>query len=210
MSVIDHLVYAVPQLEPAIEAVERSVGVRPAFGGSHTGMGTHNALVSLGSSYLELIAPDPGQPEPPQPRPFGIDELDHASLVTFAIRPDDGDDIDALVARATAAGYDPGPILDMSRSTTDGDVLRWRLTFPRPEFGGLVPFVIDWGDTPRPNDTSPQGVQLTSLTIGDADETTVAACDALGFAAVGGAEGDARSLSAVLTGQNGAMTLDSR
>ena len=60
-----------------MRAIETLTGVRPSYGGAHPGLGTHNALLSLGHhSYLEIIAPDPNQPTPPRPRPFGLDELE--------------------------------------------------------------------------------------------------------------------------------------
>jgi len=71
---IDHLVYAAPDLDAAVAAVERRFGVRAAGGGQHVGQGTHNRLLALGpATYLEIVAPDPHQPEPPGPRPYGVD-----------------------------------------------------------------------------------------------------------------------------------------
>src|SRR5260370_42198553 len=73
---IDHLVYATPDLNSGIEAVEKLTGVRATPGGQHPGRGTRNALIALGpTSYLEIIGPDPEHPAPPHPRQFGIDGL---------------------------------------------------------------------------------------------------------------------------------------
>lgn len=165
MASIDHLVYAVPDLDAGIERFATSTGVRPAFGGAHVGRGTHNALVSFGSCYLELIAPDPNQPTPSGPRPFGIDGLAGPSFVAFAVRPDPTDTIDALVARAAAAGHDAGPISDMQRATPDGGLLVWRLTMPAATLPSVVPFLIDWGTTPLPSSTQPGGVELTRFVV---------------------------------------------
>lgn len=171
MAVIDHLVLAVPDLEAAIADFQRAHGIRPAIGGRHEGLGTHNALVSFGASYLELIAPDPTQPNPDGPRPFGVDDIDGVTLVTWAVRPDPalGETIETLIASCGAAGHDPGPAFDMSRRTPDDDLLRWRLTLPTMACDGLIPFLIDWGDTPHPAVGAPGGVVLTALSGTTAD-----------------------------------------
>ena len=167
MGTVDHLVYAVPDLGAGCAAFERGTGIAPAAGGAHPGIGTHNALVSFGSSYLELIAPDPGQPDPSGPRPFGVDDLIEPGLAGFAVRPGPGESLDELIARLVAAGHDPGPALPMSRRRPDGVELSWRLTMPVPR--GATPFLIDWGDAPMPCDTAPGGVALDSLTMFDPD-----------------------------------------
>jgi len=57
---VDHLVYAVPDLDAAVSDLERRLGVRAAPGGQHPGRGTSNALIAPGpDSYLALPAPDP-------------------------------------------------------------------------------------------------------------------------------------------------------
>jgi catechol 2,3-dioxygenase-like lactoylglutathione lyase family enzyme len=142
---LDHLVYATPDLEETVRQVAKLTGVRPVEGGPHPGLGTRNHLLGLGElRYLEIIGPDPEQPEPDRPRPFGIDELAEPRLTAWAVR---AADIEARVARSRTLGYDPGPIEPLSRRTPDGDVLRWRLTFP---YEPVVPFLIDWGRTPHP------------------------------------------------------------
>lgn len=163
MAVIDHLVYAVPDLGASIDWFELTTGVRPAIGGAHPGMGTHNALVSFGDSYLEIIAPDPDQPEPPDGRPFGVAVDMEPQLVTYAVRPGTGETIESLVAAAAYSGSDPGEILDMSRTAPGGTTLSWRLTFPLMQHHGLIPFLIDWGTTDHPSTTAPAGLELQTL-----------------------------------------------
>src|SRR5690349_1003202 len=79
---VDHLVWATPDLNRGIDQIENLLGVRPTFGGRHLGRGTHNALLALGNDvYLEIIAPDPEQPDPPTPRAFGVDGVTEPRLV---------------------------------------------------------------------------------------------------------------------------------
>jgi Glyoxalase-like domain len=158
---MDHIVYAEPRrLMQTVAWFAGLTGVQPARGGSHHGMGTANFLVGLGAAaYLEIIGPDPRQPQPPGGRWFGIDRLTAPRIVTWAIRTAD---IDGSVAAAKALGYDPGQPISMSRRTDTGDVLRWRLTPPQIELhAGLVPFLIDWGCTPHPTSRDLPQTRLT-------------------------------------------------
>jgi catechol 2,3-dioxygenase-like lactoylglutathione lyase family enzyme len=155
---LDHLVYATPDLEESVRLLAKLTGVRPVEGGPHPGLGTRNHLLGLGElRYLEIIGPDLAQPEPERPRPFGIDELAEPRLAAWAVR---AADIEARVARSRTLGYDPGPIEPLSRRTPEGELLRWRLTFP---YEPVVPFLIDWGRTPHPARRLPV-VPLTGLT----------------------------------------------
>ncbi len=208
MAMVDHLVYAVADLDGGRSWFEEVTGVDPVAGGAHPGLGTHNALASFGSSYLELIAPDPGQPEPAAPRPFGIDRLARPGLVLFAVRPASGETLDDLVGRAVAAGHDPGPPVPMSRRRPDGVELSWRLTLPR-ESDGVPPFLIDWGDTPLPSDTAPGGVVLDALTVADPDPDAVrSVLTALGLD-IDVKHAAEPALEAVVRGRHGPVTLPS-
>lgn len=159
---LDHLVYATPNVEETVEDLFQTLGVRALVGGQHVGWGTHNCIASLGDGvYLEIVGPDPRQPEPDRPRPFLIDHITSARLITWAVSVPD---MAAALAASNAAGYDPGPARAMSRATPDGGTLAWELTSPPlGDDGGLVPFILAWGSTVHPSTTSVQGLSLVSI-----------------------------------------------
>jgi len=157
---IDHLVYAGPDLNEALDMATVTLGVDAVPGGQHLGLGTRNYLVNLDKgSYLEIIGPDPDQPEPDQPRPFGIDELRDPQLVGWAARTDD---IDRAVVAARENDVGLGDPVSMQRETTDGELLSWRLT---PPSAGVIPFLIDWGETPHPAESLPAAAHLVGLRL---------------------------------------------
>jgi Glyoxalase-like domain len=163
---IDHLVYATNDLGPTVAEIAERLGVEPVAGGAHIGRGTRNYLVGLGhGAYLEIIGPDDEQPEPLAGRPFDLDRLDRARLVTWCARPVGS--LDEVVAHAASLGNDLGPVAGMARSRPDGTMLSWRLTPARLErpWSGTLPFLIDWGDSPHPSSALAQGVSLVQLRL---------------------------------------------
>jgi hypothetical protein len=203
---LDHLVLAGPDLGAAVRSFAELTGVEPVQGGGHVGLGTANYLVDLGGgSYLEIIGPDPNQPEPEQPRPFGIDELQVPRMVTWAIRTDD---LDALIADARSAGYDIADPIAMSRRTVDGELLAWRLAFAPPRYGdGVVPFVIDWGSTPHPTSRRLPRTELVELRARHPDPESVRPALAALRAELSVDFGELASLTAVVAGADGPVTL---
>ena len=159
---VDHLVYATPDLQAGIDAIEKIVGVRATSGGQHPGLGTRNALVGLGAAtYLEIIGPDPEQPKPSGPRRFGIDELRSPRLLTWVAK---GTDLESLFARARQNGIPLGAVTPGSRRRPDGVVLSWRYTDPNAVIADrLVPYFIDWGNSPHPAATAAKGATLVGL-----------------------------------------------
>jgi hypothetical protein len=159
---VDHLVYATPDLERGINEVESLLGVRAIRGGQHPGRGTRNALLALGANaYLEIIGPDPDQPAPTSPRWFGIDDLETSKLVTWAAKTDD---VDRVHRDAVANRISIGEVRSGSRKRPDGALLSWRLTEPGSDMAnGIIPFFIDWGQSPHPSQSAPQGAALVAL-----------------------------------------------
>jgi hypothetical protein len=149
---LDHVVFGVPDLESAVASFAKALGATPSFGGRHEAIGTHNAILPLrGGHYLELIARDPSCPNPRLGVPWGLEALDRPRLITWAAATQD---IDDAVEHAKNADYDPGTAIEVARETPEGERLTWRLTisasFPAE---GLVPFLIDWGNSPHPSGT---------------------------------------------------------
>lgn len=161
---IDHLVLASPGLEEGVARVREVLGVEPVPGGRHPRWGTRNALVGLGErTYLEVIAADPEAEPPDAPRPFDLDRATPPRLASWALRVPELED---RVRRAAAAGVDLGPVLEGSRERGDGTVLRWRLTDPAARrAGGVLPFLIDWGDSRHPAASLDHPLSLDSLRV---------------------------------------------
>ncbi len=172
MSRVDHLVYATPHLVSTVDELEKRLGVRATLGGQHPRQGTRNAVLALGpTTYLEILGPDPEQPEPDQPRWLGIDDLTAPRLVAWAAKESD---LTSLVADARQKGIELGGVLSGSRRRPDGSVLTWQLTDPHCVVAdGVVPFFIDWGDTAHPARSAAAGLELMGLRAEHPDVTSV-------------------------------------
>lgn len=229
---IDHLLYVGPDLGELVRDIEDRAGVEAAAGGTHPGQGTHNALLDLGDErYLELMAPDPQQTmTSPTATPFmfhrSIAYASTPQLFTWCAKTSDAA---AFAAAARSLGLSvatfPG-----SRLTPAGTELRWELvTVAGHGLGGVVPFFIDWHDSPHPARsaraarTGP-GLRLTELELRHPDSRALAnLLAALADAASGGVAtadtdsprlsivaGAAASLVARFEGTKGAFELTGR
>ena len=143
MAELDHLVIGARTLAEGAAFIQQHLGAKPQKGGKHPGFGTHNMLLGLGRGcYLEIIAPDPDQPEPAHPRPFDLDdpsvrpmlEAEPRLLAWVARTPA----LDAVVARL---GHRAGTVQEMRRGE-----LHWRMAFPpqRLDMDNIIPALIQW------------------------------------------------------------------
>ena len=178
---VDHLVYATPDLERGMQEIERLTGISPTLGGQHPGRGTWNALIALGAdAYLEIVAPDPEQAAPVAGRWLGVDTVAAPRLTTWAAK---GRGLSELRRRALERGVPLGDVRSGARQLADGRTLSWHLTDPEPLVaGGVVPFLIDWGDSPHPSRSAARGASLVDLCLEYPDVAGVQrALEALGL-----------------------------
>ncbi|GAA4415177.1 VOC family protein [Georgenia halophila] len=158
---LDHVVVTTPDLAAAVRDLESATGVAPEPGGVHPTFGTRNYLVTFGGDrYLEILGADPENHGFTGIRPFGVDDVTGTATSTWAIHPPD---ISGAVTAARAAGIDPGEPYDGSRRTADGTLLQWRLTKDHAEPSGVVPFLLDWGETVSPARTTTPQLGLVEL-----------------------------------------------
>jgi hypothetical protein len=163
---VDHLLLGARDLDEGIAWLDARTGVKAQPGGSHPGVGTRNALVSLGGrQYLEIIAPDPAQTA----FTFTIDLRAMASprLVTWAVSTPD---VDAAVAAARRHGLNVVGPRDGSRTRPDGSVLQWRSAGLVASFAEAdvdpVPFFIEWASSSHhPSSDAPAGCRLVDVAI---------------------------------------------
>lgn len=157
---LDHLVLATPDVAATAAWLAERTGVIASEGGPHVGRGTHNQLCSFGDTYLEIIGPDPDQPEPAEPRSFGIDTLSDARLITWAARRSD---LATVVASGATVGLSYTVPLAMRREAPDV-TLDWHLSLPAFDTeGGLLPFFIDWGTSPHPAASASPGLRIVGI-----------------------------------------------
>ncbi len=154
---LDHIIYAAPDLQRAMEYIRALTGIEPIRGGAHPGRGTQNALVSLGSdTYIEILAPDPTQSA--EALALAADRIPATGrIINWAAKCDD---LEEALDTAAQSDLDLGRIEPMSRTLPSGGQLAWRLTRGDPPGDGLVPFLIDWSESPHPAPSAPSGCAL--------------------------------------------------
>lgn len=170
--ILDHFIYAGRDLEPMRAGFTALTGIEPNLGGRHPGLGTRNALASLGDSvYFELLATDHDQ------RLEGnmgarINEFASPRLLAYMLK---GQDLEALQQVLTRHDVE-ADLFDAQRATPDGKTLRWRLLVPRDNrFGDHVPKFIDWLDTTHPATTSVKGGRFEFFRMGHPDSDALTA-----------------------------------
>ena len=171
---LDHLLWAVPDLDAGVAGIAALTGVTPSGGGSHPGFGTRNALLSLGPDvYLEVIAPDPAQAGPAAGAlAAGIAARRAPGLMSFAVAVPS---IASAAASVAAAGLATDGPVAMTRRRADGVELAWSVLFAQGPLGPVQPFFIDWHASPHPARTAPGGCRLARFVVLHPDPPAVRA-----------------------------------
>jgi catechol 2,3-dioxygenase-like lactoylglutathione lyase family enzyme len=161
---LDHILLGCNDLERGIAFVEEHTGVRAAFGGVHPGRGTQNALLSLGTRrYLEIMTPDPAQPDAKDPLVSYLKKLSEPRLVNWAAHPGD---LGALAKKLREAGIAFEGPTPGSRKRPDGRVLQWQTLTLKDNASWTLPFFIDWSaDSPHPSEDAPKGCSLVHFQV---------------------------------------------
>jgi Glyoxalase-like domain len=140
---LDHVVYAVRDLDAAAVRFREEFGLDSSVGGRHEGWGTANRIVPLGDQYLELV----GVVDRDEARAnaFGRSVLERAGaggawlLICVAT-----DDVEAVAERL---GLE---VSEGARERPDGELLRWRMAgLGDPRREPWMPFFITWDVPPE-------------------------------------------------------------
>jgi len=162
---IDHIVYAVLNLEEAMQWFEKLTRIAPIFGGFHTTQGTKNALVNLGNNcYLELLAIDKQNTAITAPRWMGIDQITAPQITRWSLKTNQSTK-DSKVLKAYDAKM--GQIQGGQRKMTNGELLVWDMIMPLANPAvEIIPFMTDWQkSTTHPTLQLPQQCELLSLQL---------------------------------------------
>jgi catechol 2,3-dioxygenase-like lactoylglutathione lyase family enzyme len=167
-TLLDHILLGCDDLDKGIAFVEEKTGVRAAFGGVHPGRGTRNALLSLGERhYLEIIAPDPAQPNATEFLSLVLKKLTAPRLVGWAAHPGD---LDAFARKLRDAGLAFGGPRPGSRQRPDGRTLSWKTLTLADDKQGVLPFFIEWSaDSIHPSADAPAGCRIARFEISGPD-----------------------------------------
>jgi len=159
---LDHLILTASDLATGMDYVENILGVRPVYSGQHLGLGTHNALLSLGNRmYFEVIAPDPTQDIAAEKLWIDI-PAGYPPRLSMWVAQASSLQMCGSIARIHQIPL--GAVNSGTRTQADGTQIHWQATNPAVEnFDGLIPFFIDWGDSPHPSEQLPSAGSLEKI-----------------------------------------------
>jgi catechol 2,3-dioxygenase-like lactoylglutathione lyase family enzyme len=205
---LDHILLGCSDLDRGIAFVEQHLGVKAIFGGVHPGRGTQNALLSLGERhYLEIIAPDPAQPDSKSARRSQLEKLTEPRLVEWAAHPGDLRSFAKRLQQAGLAFEGPTP---GSRKRPDGRLLQWQTLTLKDDASGLLPFFIEWSaNSLHPSADSPAGGHLVRLELATPEADQLAKMLALLSLQVPVVKAEQPQLRARLAGPKGNLELTS-
>jgi Glyoxalase-like domain len=135
---LDHVVYAVHDLDEAAVRFRKEFGLDSTEGGRHERWGTTNRIVPLGDQYLELVA---AVDVPVAAKTaFGRGVLERAAggggWFTIAAIADDLDTVAMRLGLEVGSG---------SRTRPDGQTVRWRMAgLDDPRREPWMPFFLTW------------------------------------------------------------------
>lgn len=138
LSGIDHLIIACADPPGAAAELEALLGLAATGGGRHDAHGTHNRLIWLGDSYIELMGVfDPALAAQSW---WGthISRVLESGPAAYAGLPLASDDLAADIERLRAQGAPISDPVAGERRRPDGEVVRWRiarLPDPDPDLG---------------------------------------------------------------------------
>lgn len=140
---VDHVIWAVRDLELAGARFREEFGLGSVAGGRHPGWGTANRIIPMGHDYIELVAVV--DREQAAASHFGRAVLEATAsgreLVGWAVATDD---LSAVARRRKLE------VTDGSRTMPDGSALSWRLAGVAPALAsGALPFFIQWDAAPE-------------------------------------------------------------
>ena len=202
---LDHMILGCTDLDRGIAFVEDHTGVRAAPGGVHPGRGTRNALLSLGERrYLEIMAPDPEQPDAKDPLALHLRELSEPRVVGWAVHPGDLGSFAKKLRDAGVAFEGPSP---GSRERPDGRVLQWQSLTLKDNPSRLLPFFIEWSaDSLHPSADAPAGCRLIRFEAVTSETDKLAKTAALLLLDVPIIKGEKPQLRATIAGPRGELT----
>ena len=203
---LDHILLGCKDLQTGIDFVERRTGVRAAFGGIHPGRGTQNALLSLGDKhYMEIIAPDPEQPDSKNSMALALRRLPEPRLVGWAVHPGP---LEVFARKLREAGVAfEGPTLG-SRKRPDGRLLQWQTLNLKDDSAGLLPFFIEWSaHSPHPSADAPAGLLLNSFDLATPQPEALAKKATLLALEVSIQKGEKQQIRATVAGTRGEWNL---
>ncbi len=161
---LDHVIWAVPDLEGYAKRFTKLTGIKPVYGGEHTNGVTANYLVSLGPcTYLEIVGPKKGAAVADLGDQAKSYAREHVAGFAFST------DLNAPPKALQALGL--GERREGGRVKPDGSQLSWQtaalsgLNFGDDKFQ----FVINWLSQPHPAVTSAKGAVIVQLTIAHPD-----------------------------------------